>query len=70
MREYNPLTSRHQSKIPKIPNPHLELEIAAEAVCAEGPLHGEGDLAALVPDGEGGIAEGPVLVDISALSEG
>ena len=45
------------------PNPHLELDVAAEGVGEAGSLHGEGDLAALVPDGEGGVAEGPVLVD-------
>ena len=43
--------------------PHLELDVTADGVGEAGPLHGERDLPALVPDGEGGAAEGPVLVD-------
>ena len=42
---------------------HLELDVAADGVCEAGSLHGERDLAVLVLDGEGRVAEGPVLVD-------
>ena len=45
------------------PHPHLELDVTAEGVCEAGPFHGERHLPVLVLDGEGGVAEGPVLVD-------
>ena len=44
--------------------PHLKLDVAAEGVGADWPLHGECDLAALVADGEGRRAEGPVLLAV------
>ena len=46
-----------------ISSAHLELDVAADGVGEAGSLHGERDLAVLVLDGEGRVAEGPVLVD-------
>ena len=55
------INSFHLKRLHESLRPYLKLDVAAEGVGADGPLHGEGDLAALVADGEGGRAEGPVL---------